>query len=196
MIIKQKQGGKRKEFELLNNSSLKIREKESGELKEWTVNLDSIGHNLIYQESTRKRLYILSSFLGAFLVFITISLFLSDDFMGNLPVVIGSYLFFGSMIALSLFSPLKKEIHLVGGATNLTFFKDSPSHEEVNAFINEIIRLSKQQLLNKYAKIDAELPEETMFSQLNWLKNRDLLTEEEYIELKNEYKTQRLIKDF
>lgn len=196
MIIKQKQGGKRKEFELLNNSSLRVREKESGELKEWTVNLDSIGYNLIYQETTRRRLYIMASFLVAFLLFITISLFLSDDFMGNLPVVIVSYVIFGLVITLSLFSPLKKEIHLVGGATNLTFFKDSPSHEEVSAFINEIIRLSKQQLLNKYAKIDAELPEETMFSQLNWLKNRDLLTEEEYIELKNEYKTQRLIKDF
>lgn len=196
MILKQKQGGKRKEFELLNNSSLRIREKESGELKEWTVNLDSIGYNLIYQETTRKRLYIMASFLAAFLVFITISLFLSDDFMGNLPVVIVSYVIFGLVIALSLFSPLKKVIHLVGGTVNLTFFKDSPSMEEVSAFISEIIRLSKQQLLNKYAKIDAELPEETMFTQLNWLKNRDLLTEEEYQRLKNEYKTQRIIKDF
>lgn len=196
MILKQKQGGKRKEFELINNTALRIREKESGELKEWTVNLESIGYNLIYQESTRKRLYIMASFLAAFLVFITISLFLSDDFMGNLPVVIGAYVIFGLAIGGSLFSPLKKEIHLVGGAVNLTFFKNSPSPEEVNTFISEIIRLSKQQLLNKYAKIDAELPEETMFTQLNWLKNRDILTEKEYEELKNEYKTQRLIKDY
>ena len=196
MILKQKQGGKRKEFELINNTALRIREKESGELKEWTINLESIGYNLIYQESTRKRLYIMASFLAAFLVFITISLFLSDDFMGNLPVVIGAYVIFGLAIGGSLFSPLKKEIHLVGGAVNLTFFKNSPSPEEVNTFISEIIRLSKQQLLNKYAKIDAELPEETMFTQLNWLKNRDILTEKEYEELKNEYKTQRLIKDY
>ncbi|HEX7584854.1 MAG TPA: hypothetical protein VF373_09220 [Prolixibacteraceae bacterium] len=196
MILKQKQGGKRKEFELIYNTTLRIREKESGELKEWTVNLESIGNNLIYQESTRKRLYIMASFLAAFLVFITISLFLSDDFMGNLPVVIGAYVIFGLAIGGSLFSPLKKEIHLVGGAVNLTFFKNSPSPEEVNTFISEIIRLSKQQLLNKYAKIDAELPEETMFTQLNWLKNRDILTEKEYEELKNEYKTQRLIKDY
>jgi len=31
---------------------------------------------------------------------------------------------------------------------------------------------------------------------LNWLKNRDLITEEEYRELKSEYKTQRLIKEY
>ncbi len=196
MILKQKQGGKRKEFEILNNTTLRIREKQSGELKEWTVNLENIGYNLIYQSATRKRLYIMASILGAFLLFITIALFLSDDFMGNLPVVIGSYLIFGSVIALSLFSPLKKEIHLVGGGINLTFFQDSPSQEEVITFINEMIRLSKQILLNKYAKIDPELPEETMFTQLNWLKNRDLITEEEYRELKAEYKTQRLIKEY
>lgn len=196
MILKQKQGGKRKEFELINNTELRIKEKESGELKEWTVKLDMIGHNLVYQEVTRKRFYIMSSFLVAFLVFITIALYMSDDFTGNLPVVIGSYVIIGLIIALSLLSPLKKEIHLVGGNVNLTFFKENPSPEEVKTFINEIIRLSKQQLLNKYAKIDAELPEETVYTQLNWLKNRDLITEEEYTELKNEYKTQRLIKDY
>jgi hypothetical protein len=196
MILKQKQGGKRKEFEIQNNSTLRVKEKESGELKEWTVNLENIGYSLIYQSATRKRLYILASILAAFLLFITVALFMSDDLMGNLPVVIGSYVIFGLMIALSLFTPLKKEIHLVGGGVNLTFFQDSPSTEEVSAFINEIIRLSKQQLLKKYAKIDPELPEETMFNQLNWLKNRDLITDEEYNDLKNEYKTQRLIKDY
>lgn len=196
MVLKQKQGGKRKEFEILNNSLLRIREKQSGELKEWTINLETIGYSIIYQSATRKRLYILSSVLAAFLVFITVSLFMSDDFMGNLPVVIGSYILFGFMIALALFSPLKKEIHLVGGGVNLTFFQDSPSSEEVNVFINEIIRLSKHLLLNKYAKIDPELPEETMLNQFNWLKNRDLITNEEYNDLKNAYKTQRLIKDY
>ena len=196
MVLKQKQGGKRKEFEILNNSSLRIREKQSGELKEWTIHLETIGYSIIYQSATRKRLYILSSILAAFLVFITVALFMSDDFMGNLPVVIGSYILFGFMIALALLSPLKKEIHLVGGSENLTFFQNSPSSEEVNVFINEIIRLSKQLLLNKYAKIDPELPKETMMNQFNWLKNRDLITNEEYVDLKNAYKTQRLINDF
>jgi hypothetical protein len=98
MVLKQKQGGKRKEFEIINDSSLRIREKESGEMKEWTVSLESIGHNLVYQSATRKRLYIMASFLAAFLVFITVALFLSDDFSGNLPIVIVSYLIFGLII--------------------------------------------------------------------------------------------------
>jgi hypothetical protein len=194
MILKQKQGGKRKEFEIIHETSLRIRQKESGEMKEWTVSLESIGHNLVYQSATRKRLYIMASFLAAFLVFITVALFLSDDFPGNLPIVIVSYLIFGLIIGLCFFAPLKKEIHLTGGIS-LTFFQDSPSTEEVNNFIGEVIRLSKKNLMYKYGRIDMDLPEETMMTQLNWLKNRDLLTEEEYRELKSEYKTQRLIRD-
>lgn len=194
MILKQKQGGRYKEFEICNATTLRIKEKGSGELKEWTTHLDALGHDLIYQSATRRRFYIMASVIAAFLVFITICLFLSDDIMGNLPVVIGSYLIFGIIMASSLLSPLKKEIHLVGGTVNLTFFQDSPSALEVDKFIGELIRLSKQLLLKKYATIDAELPESTMFNQLNWLKNRDLISEEEYQELKQQYKLQRLIK--
>ncbi len=149
MILRQKQGGKRKEFELVNDTTLRIRQKESGELKEWTVNLENIGYDLYYQESTRKRLYIMSSVIAGFLAFITVALFMSDDFSGNLPVVISAYMIFGGIIVLSLFSPLKKEIHLIGGSVGLTFFKDSPSEEEVITFIDELIRLSKQLILKK-----------------------------------------------
>ena len=194
MILKQKQGAKRKEFEIVNNNALKIKVKESGELKEWTVNLESIGYNLNYQESTRKRLYIWDMVFAAFLVFITVALYMSDDFNGNLPVVIVAYVIFGTMIAITFVFSLKKEIHLTGGAINVTFFQNSPSKEEVDKFISLIISLSKQILLKKYAKIDADLPEDTMMTQFNWLKNRELITEEEYIDLKNAYKTERLIK--
>ncbi len=195
MVLKQKQGGKRKEFEIINETSLRVREKESGDLKEWSVSLESVGHNLVYVSATRKRLYIMASFMAAFLLFITAALFLSDDISGNLPVVVVAYVIFGSIIGLCFLSPLKKEIHVVGGGTNLTFFQDSPSADEVNGFIGEMIRLSKKMLLTKYGTIDPDLPEETMMSQLNWLKNRDLITEEDYRDLKKEYKTQRLIRD-
>jgi hypothetical protein len=195
LILKQKQGGYRKEFEIINDAELRIKEKESGKLKEWTVNLDLIGWDLIYKGATRKRLYILASFFAALLVFMTIGLFIShDDLKGNLTGIIGCYLLFVTFILLILYLPLKKKIYMVGGAVDLTFFQDSPSKEEVDNFISEIIRLSKQILINKYGKIDSDLPEETVMNQFNWLKNRDLITEEEYIDLKKAYKTRQLLK--
>jgi hypothetical protein len=74
MILKQKLGGKTKEFELINNKELRIKEKESGTLKEWTVNLENIGHNLVYEEATRKRLYYVAGFF-AYTLFLSLLLY-------------------------------------------------------------------------------------------------------------------------
>lgn len=191
MILKQKQGYQRREFELVNDI-LKVKYSASGEIKEWTVNLESIGENIVYNTATRRRAYIFSAIIATFLIFVTIALFMSDDVKGNLPVVLVSYLIFGGLIPLILLIPLKKEMHLVGGSVNLTFYQDSPTKEEANRFVNELIAKSKKLLVEKYGKVDPDLPEETMMNQFIWLKNRNLISEETYLQLKQDYKTQRL----
>ena len=191
MILKQKQGYQRREFELVNDI-LKVKYSASGEIKEWTVNLESIGENIVYNTATRRRAYIFSAIIAAFLIFVTIALFMSDDVKGNLPVVLVSNLIFGGLIPLILLIPLKKEMHLVGGSVNLTFYQDSPTKEEANRFVNELIAKSKKLLVEKYGKVDPDLPEETMMNQFIWLKNRNLISEETYLQLKQDYKTQRL----
>jgi hypothetical protein len=194
MILKQKRGGIRKEFEIISDSELRIKEKESGVLKEWSVSLDSIGHNLIYSGSTRKGLYFLACFFALYPIVTTIALFIDPEgIKGNFVGIIIGYLVSIVLIILMLYVPLKKDIYLVGGEINLTFFQDRPSKQEVSDFISELIRLSKQSLIKKYARIDSDLPEDVVMNQFNWLKNKDLITEKEYIELKNAYKKQRLI---
>ena len=76
MILKQRQGDQRREFELINDT-LNIKYSAWGEVKEWTVNLENIGENIVYQTSTRKKAFVISLFLVAFLIFITIALFMS-----------------------------------------------------------------------------------------------------------------------
>lgn len=73
------------------------------------------------------------------------------------------------------------------------FLLDSPSQEEMDNFIAEIIKRSRKILLEKYGKVDADLPEETQFNNFYWLKNRGIISEEEYKELKQEYRERRLI---
>jgi len=192
MILKQKQGGQHREFEIVNDI-LKVKYSTLGEVKEWTVNLENIGDELVYISATRKKGYIISLVMVAFLIFITIALFMSDDVNGNLPVVLGSYLICGMVMGLLWFLPLKKEMHLVGGAVNLTFYQDSPSAEEANSFVNELIKRSKELLIDKYGRVDPDLPEDTMINQFNWLKNRNLISEETYQELKEDYKIKRLL---
>ena len=117
---------------------------------------------------------------------------MSDDFNGNLPVIVGAYVICGMVMALGWFLPLKKEIHLTGGNVPLTFYRHSPSTDEVQTFINNLINQSKKLLVQKYGQIDPDLPEETIFGQLYWLKNRNLISEEKYEELKEEYKRRKL----
>jgi heme/copper-type cytochrome/quinol oxidase subunit 4 len=191
MILKQNKGFRRREYELTGNN-LKIRHKEDGQTKEWSVKLEDIGHNVLYESRTREKGYIISFFLVAFLIFLTVALFMSDDFEGNLPVVISAYIILGFIIALQFLVPLKKELYITGGRTTLTFFQDSPSVKEVNTFAGELIERSKKSLIDKFGRIDPDLPESTMMNQLNWLKNNDLISAHEYEHLKQEYKTKKL----
>ena len=192
MILKQKQADQRREFELAGEI-LKLKYATWGEVKEWTVNLENVGENIVYQSATRKRMVIVSIFLSIFLLFLTISLFMSDDFNGNLPIVIVAYVICGGVMALGWFLPLKKEIHLVGGSVNITFYQNSPSKDETDHFVNEVVRRSKKLLVDKYGKVDPDLPEDTMMGQFFWLKNRNLISEETYENLKQDYKRKRMI---
>ena len=48
MILKQKQADQRREFELAGDI-LKLKYATWGEVKEWTVNLENIGENIVYR---------------------------------------------------------------------------------------------------------------------------------------------------
>lgn len=192
MILKQKQGYRRYEYELVDKT-IKVKYTTEGKTKEWSVRLEDIGDSISYESHTRRWAYIFSLLITAFLIFLTISLFMSDDFNGNLPIVVGSYLIFGGLIPLLLLKPLKKEMHIVGGMITLTFFQNSPTVEEAEKFVNELIKRSRLLLVEKYGKIDPDLPEDTMMNQLNWLKNRNIISEQCYEQLKRDYKTKKMI---
>ena len=192
MILKQKQGYRRYEYELVDKT-IKVKYTTEGKTKEWSVRLEDIGDSISYESHTRRWAYIFSSLITAFLIFLTIFLFMSDDFNGNLPIVVGSYLIFGGLIPLLLLKPLKKEMHIIGGMITLTFFQNSPTVEEAEKFVNELIKRSRLLLVEKYGKIDPDLPEDTMMNQLNWLKNRNIISEQRYEQLKRDYKIKKMI---
>ncbi|RDJ93906.1 SHOCT domain-containing protein, partial [Lacticaseibacillus rhamnosus] len=51
---------------------------------------------------------------------------------------------------------------------------------------NKIIDASNQFLLTKYGKIDKALPMEGQLNKLEFLRDRDILTDEEFENLKNQ----------
>ena len=192
MKLAQKQGFKRRYFEVTEDE-VKIREKSVSGIKEWTVRLENLGDQVYIEKNSKKGAVLLGLFFLAFAVFF-VAVNAADREKTVKPwiwLVIGAfYLLFSAIIFMV---PNRREIHITGGMSSLSFFLDHPSDAEVHNFIAQIIDRSKRILINKYGKIDPDLPEETMMNQLNWLKNRDLITVDEYKALKKEYRTRKLL---
>ena len=194
MKITQKRGSKTQEFELINDSELLIKEKSFLNSKEWTVDIESIGHHKIVEEYSRNGLRIVGSCFILIALTSWIAFFVEDNLNGEFDGLIWGGLF-SVLLGITCFkAPLNNFLILNGGYSNLKFFLDSPSREEVEAFADKLIVVSKNKIREKYSRIDSDLPEDTFMNQLNWLLNSKLINEEEYNEKKREYKISKLIK--
>lgn len=194
MKLEQKYALYKNEF-ILTDENLIIKAKTQDEKEERTINLELIGHDKIYKSHSKGIYNIVSILLILFIIFSTIVFFKDFDknFPSNLPIIIGIILFFGTLSTLMLILPKKEEVFLVNGQIPIRLFSNSPSEEEVEKFINQIIINSKNLLKKKYGKIDTDLPEETQFNQFNFLRMKNIISEEEYDKLKKQYKQEKLI---
>ena len=53
-------------------------------------------------------------------------------------------------------------------------------------FANQIINSGNSYLLNKYSKIDKDLPIDSQIYNLEFLRNKEIITEEQFENLKNQ----------
>ncbi len=193
MVLKQKQGLTKREFELRDNV-LKIKSETAfGEIKEWSVKIENLGEDKFYQSNSKTGTTIIACLLCAFVFFMTVAFLVDTDKAQNIWVLLAIYALFGGPAVWIFLTPVKKEIHLLGGSSQASFLQDRPSRETVEKFIEELTKKTRRLLIEKYSRIDSDLPEDTQINQLNWLKNKDLISEETYEQLKLEYKSKRQI---
>lgn len=69
---------------------------------------------------------------------------------------------------------------------NLTLFFTKRNREEVNNFVEQLFEAANVFLLNKYNKIDKALPIEPQLNNIEFLRNREIISEEEYEVLKDQ----------
>ncbi len=195
MKLIQKQGSRRNEFNLSGNT-LHVKTKSMGETKEWSVDVECIGEERFYKTHSRLGPRIVGVLFFMVSIVSIVGFFLEKDWSNgdNIGALILGVFLFGGLGALAFFAPLRNELHLVGGSAQIMFLLNSPSKEKMEDFIQEIIKRSRTVLLEKYTKIDPDLPEETQINNFYWLKQRGLISEEEYEDLKLEYKTKRLMR--
>lgn len=68
----------------------------------------------------------------------------------------------------------------------IELFFNNGNKQEVVEFANQIIEASNNYLLNKYAKIDPALPIDPQLNNIQFLRNKEIITEEDYETLKNQ----------
>ena len=191
MKLEQKQFFRKRKFEI-DNESLKIMSKDSSGVKEWVVNIENIGNEILIDKKSKIGAYLLGGFLISTSIFFLIVSYLQSDKPEVLNTIIfGSFSFFVGL-SIVLF-PIKNELHIIGGQSKISFLLEYPSRNEVEIYANQLIKKSKTIIVKKYSKIDIDLPEETMISQLNWLKNSGYISEVEYESKKQEYKNIKLL---
>ena len=69
---------------------------------------------------------------------------------------------------------------------NITLYFTGKNKEEVIDFAEQIFKAANTFLLNKYGKIDRELPIEPQLDNIQFLRNREVISEDEYSVLKNQ----------
>ena len=195
MKLKQKQGSRRREFELVDEK-LYVKTKSWGENEEYSIDIEFVGEERYYKRYSRVGARVIGLVFYA-LAFLVIIGFLMEENLresSNIGALVLGVVLMGGLGSLAFFAPLRNELYLVGGSANVMFLLNSSSEKEMETFINELIRRSKHILLEKYSKIDPDLSEETQVERFFWLKERGLISEEKYESLKEQYKRQRLLR--
>ncbi|AHF17403.1 hypothetical protein NIASO_06875 [Niabella soli DSM 19437] len=96
--------------------------------------------------------------------------------------------FIGGMffLVLALATRKKSITILTYDGSSIEFPFNSRNKPEVLDFSIEVIEASNQFLLNKYGKIDKALPMDGQLSKLEFLRDRDVLTDDEFENLKDQ----------
>jgi hypothetical protein len=179
---------------ILDNQYLSIEQKSLKEEKSWKVRLDKVGNQKFYVKESKKPGIIATIILWTICILITIPfIFYSNHTKDDaIPFVFLEAIFgFGGLFF--VLKKTKNEIMIIGGEQNISFFNDKKYEKEVEEFVDLVINCANKYILEKYAKIDPDIPEDTQMNIFRWLRDRELLKESEYEELKREYKLKKMI---
>jgi hypothetical protein len=185
-------------------SQLKLGGKRSFELSERDISVKELGffeqqeYRIPFELLGDKRFEITTySKVAAWSTLIMICIFLlffitwitkSDDFALIIAVLMGIITFF---VGLRLFLSWQKLVVYGGEGSNVVFYADVPSKEQVDAFIADIEQCKKEYLLQKYSYAAESNSIADQMLKLTWLKNSGALSEDEFNRIK-----QRVIDGF
>lgn len=106
---------------------------------------------------------------------------------GNHPEIGFLFLFIAVVVLLISFATKTKVVIIkTNDGRNIELYFNDQTKDKVISFSNTIINSSNTFLLNKYSKIDRDLPIDSQMQNLIFLRDRELLSEEKFEQLKNQ----------
>lgn len=74
----------------------------------------------------------------------------------------------------------------IQGNQQIEIFRNRPSQFEVDNFIQTLIDRSNSYFKKRYGTVDRDLPTEPQLANYSWLRDSGIITEQEFLQLKNE----------
>ena len=156
----------------IKKSSVKVSKKTLFEELEYEISFEQLDNKKKTEIKTNNNMFVTGFF---FFVFGMFFLFGSIDEAAAICGIIAVALIFSSFLD-------KKRTMTVStyNGKNLILYFTKRNREEVNNFIEQLFEAANMFLLNKYNKIDKALPLEPQLNNIQFLRNREIISEEEY----------------
>lgn len=188
----QKRGLQSRTFKLYNDKII-VETKTFKKNHKYELKLDRIGHEILYESDSVLPGKILCLILLAVpLILLTLKI-TGIDTKTNYSMVCFNFLCCYLLALFCYLKPHQDDIIIVGSQNDLNFYRQIPDESEVLKFVNLVISQSKLYTKEKLSKYDSSINEESYFNKLNWLKEKDIISEIEFQKLKDEFNFKRLM---
>ena len=175
----------RKEF-TMNKGELNIKSSDLTSSEELNISYEEIDTSkLIFQKQTDNIMLIITIISGGIFM---INLFNPDNYKGDGWFGVGLFLFMLTLLSAVITYVKSKNIVLIPTMNNgyITILKEKPNQIQFDEFLSELSSRITTYLKSKYGTLDFDLPTEPQIMNLSWLKDREIITPDEFKILKKE----------
>lgn len=156
--------------------------------KEIFIPFDDILPDAITRETKTSRLFLWITIASGLILSLALWDIFIIPFAIYMVLVFFSGLLFAVFLLLTIFSRKYMLYITTLSGYLIDFYDKNPSEEAMDEFLETLKTKTFTYLKEKYAVIDIDLPVEKQIENLNFLKDRNVITEKEYEELKEKLK--------
>ncbi|WP_156125298.1 hypothetical protein [Cellulophaga sp. Hel_I_12] len=185
MTLLQRKLFLRREF-TMNKKDLNIKSSDLTSSEELNIPYEEIDTNkLIFQKKTDNIMLIITLIFGGFFI---INLFNPENYKGDGWFGVGLFLFMVTLFSAMITYVKSKNLVLIPTLNNgyIEILKAKPNQKQFDEFLSELTSRISKYLKSKYGTLDFDMPYEPQLMNLSWLKDREIITTDEFENLKKE----------